>query len=414
MGRISKDEMEILLLYEEEFSENSVPEDHKLIPLPDGSVLEEVDEADTRQQAKVWYRLSDVILIVTIALCTNQKSFNLMSEFVELEKDWFSKYIDLSHGVPSGETIRRLLNLVKPELVQNVFRSVNERLSATSTDQQIAIDGKSVRGFYDSTSNRIMHSVSLYQTELGISLGQLTTVKEDGKEQGELQVIPQLLEMLDCRDKVFTIDAGGCYKAIVDKIREKRADYIITVKNNQPRLFAYAESLFQETEAEVPDFSTKSKGHGRSETRHYSVRSVPKNAVFAHEWNGLSSIVKVVSTRKIKGESEPSEFTRYFITSIPAERLSETAHKIRSHWGIENQLHWSLDVTFSEDKQRSHKGWNAENLVILRRAALSFLRSLDRKAVVGRLLLRATLDRNFRSKLVELLFPPVEPENGGV
>lgn len=411
MGKMSNITSKILRECKEELGENEVTISPNFVPLQDGSILEEIDESDQRQQAKVCYRLSDIVLIVVITLCANQMSFGLMAEFVKIEFDWFSKYVDLSHGIPSAETIRRLLNLVNPEHIQRVFRAVNERLSAKSTDSQIAIDGKSVKGFYPSNSHRIMHSVSLYQTDLGLSLGQVTTAKEDGKEQGELQVIPQLLEMIDCRGKVFTIDAGGCYKIIVDKICEKRADYIITLKSNQPKLYDFAESVFQETEEKTAEISTESKGHGRFETRRYSVRAVPKDTIFAQEWSGLRSIVKVVSTRKIKGQDKTTESTRYFITSLPSSRLSEIANKIRSHWCIENQLHWSLDVTLNEDNQRSRKGWSAENLVILRRAALSFLRSIDRKAGVNRLLLRAELDRDFRSNLVELLFPPPGPTN---
>lgn len=404
MGKMSDVEFQIHATHDLEFEENGTSVDwHKLQVLANNSLIEVIDEADSRQESKVVYRLSDIVLITVIAVCANQLSFVAISEFVEMEKDWFAKYTHLQGNVPSPDTIRRLLNCVNPELLQSMFQAAIQRLASTSSGSQIAIDGKSVKGTYASESNRILHSVSLYQTDLGLCLGQLTTTKEDGKEQGELQVIPQLLDMLDCRAKVFTIDAGGCYRPIVDKIVEKRADYVITLKSNQPKLVDYAKSLFVE-EAEMDDFVTQNKGHGRLETRCYSIRSVPPDSVFAHEWRGLKSVVKVVSTRKIKDQTE--EFTRYFITSLPSDQLRKIANAIRSHWGIENQLHWSLDVTFNEDKQRTHKGWNAENLVILRRAAVSFLRGVDRKMSLTKAILHVQLDRKFRSKIAELLFPP--------
>jgi predicted transposase YbfD/YdcC len=263
----------------------------------------------------------------------------------------------------------------------------------------IAIDGKTLRNSYDSAT-KPLHLVSAFATENSLVLGQVKTIGKGG----ELAGIQQLLDILDLRGAVITIDAGGCYKVITEKIVEKKADYVICLKGNQGKLHDEAENFFAQVIAVDPEESgcaywkTAETTRGRLDTREIWASGDIEWLPQKQEWAGLKSLVCVRRTTTEKGVVKQQ--TRYFISSL----LADAEHQgqiIRGHWGIENRLHWQLDVTYREDASRVRKGNGAENLSVLRRATMNILRSdTSAKVSLKRRRFRASLKREYLCRLI--------------
>jgi predicted transposase YbfD/YdcC len=290
------------------------------------------------------------------------------------------KVLDLPNGIPGKDVFRRVLCLLKPDVFQRCFVSWLQALreqaaEASGVDQPIfAIDGKSSRRSHDRKKGLgALHAVSVWASEFGLSLGQVACAEKSN----EITAIPELLRLVDIKGTIITIDAMGTQKAIAAQIVDGQADYVLAVKGNQETLHQQVIDYVDEhldndfADAQARRHSSKEKGHGREEIRTYVQMPVPDHWQERELWKGLKSIgmATLVCTRDGKETAE----TRYYISSLPVG-VKLFAHAVRSHWGIENSCHWSLDMTYREDESRIREPHLRENFAWLNRFTLSLLK----------------------------------------
>ena len=328
---------------------------------------------DPRRTHRRLHHLQDILVIALCAVIANAQDWEQIVTFGRSRLDWFRTFLELPNGIPSHDTFERVFNRINPAAFQACFRAWVGAISAELSIKHIAIDGKTLRG---SRSAKLgaLHLVSAWATEQHLSLGQVAV---DGKSN-EITAIPALLELLDLNGALVTIDAMGCQKAIADKIRERKGHYALTVKDNQPNLLADIQQQFikaMDTDFAGLDhdfYEKRERGHGREEYRSYHVIHSTEGIGGCEEWKDLTTIGMVYSERTMKG-TKTSE-VRYFIGSKKAG-ARYYGKALRNHWGIENQLHWQLDVTFAEDDNRVVNRNGAENLALLRRLTLMLLKA---------------------------------------
>ncbi|MDO4550316.1 MAG: ISAs1 family transposase [Planctomycetia bacterium] len=408
MGKMSKIEAEIRQLYEEEGFPDII-RNEGLREVSNGfekrveEINGEIKDVDLRMANKVRYRLCDILFIAFAAMICQVKSYSHMAVFAEMEEEWLRQYTRLPEGrTPSRDTFRRVLSMLRPEFLKSTFQAVISRLlreSDPSMDtSHVAMDGKSVTGYYTHSGNKILHSVSLWCSRLGLSMAVAATKKTGKKEVGEIEVAKELLKVFDLKRKVLTADAGFCYKIIAEAVVAAGGDWIFALKGNQKNAYCAAKEMFPDDKSE-DSHTTFNHGHGRDEIRTYQTRKIPEKFTGEKGWKNVRSFVKVTSTRKIKDKT--SVTIRYYITSLPPENRLAIADYIRSHWSIENNLHWRLDLVYREDAERSRTGYGPENLLIFRRAALSALNTYGRVMHLDHVPLRAFLSRKLSSKIIE-------------
>jgi predicted transposase YbfD/YdcC len=279
--------------------------------------------------------------------------------------------LDLRNGIPSHDTFGRVFFLIEPEEFKQCFLSWIKEVSKITEGEIVAIDGKTLRGSYDKKSNKsAIHMISAWADANSLVLGQ---IKVDDKSN-EITAIPKLIEILELKGCIVTIDAMGCQKKIAKKIIDKGADYILALKGNQGKLFEETINFFHDAEAinfdgiKQESYMTEDNNHGRKEIREYRLVTDISWLNNKEEWEGLKSIGTVISKRII-ADKETIE-RRYYISSLTSE-VERFADATRKHWGIENKLHWVLDVQLREDDCRIRKGNGAENFAILRHVALN-------------------------------------------
>ena len=318
--------------------------------------------------------------IVTIAICgtiCGADSWVDIELFGICKEEWFKSFLELPNGIPSHDTFGDVFARLDPEQFQRCFIEWVQALAQVTQGEVVAIDGKTVRRSHDRALGKgAIHMVNVWASSNGLALGQ-TKVEE---KSNEITAIPKLLRLLDLTGCIVTIDAMGCQTEIAREIVEAGADYLLAVKQNQGRLYEDARDLFQGAEEfgfeGVPyDFArTVHKNHGRLETRQCWVVTDPDCLDYLQnrqQWAKLGAVVKVTAQRETATEATVQ--SRYYISSLAgrAKTLLETA---RRHWGIENSLHWSLDVTFREDHSRVRKDHGPQNLAVLRQIALNLLK----------------------------------------
>ena len=345
-----------------------------------------------------------LINIVTIAVCAvlcGADDFVAIARFGEARRDWFAKFLDLSHGIPSHDRFNAVFAMLKPsEFEQCLLRWITS-LHEVTDGRLIAIDGKTLRRSYDAAhSKAAIHMVSAWASANQISLGQVVT---DAKSN-EITAIPELLNVLALSGSLVTIDAMGCQTAIAQTIVDGEADYCLAVKGNQPTLengiAAYFDEHLQDDFANVKvrRHTTSERGHGRIEGRYYYLCPVPQDLAGSERWPGLKAIGLTMNVTQRDGVE--SIAVRYYILSryISGVRFAEA---VRRHWSIENQLHWQLDVTFGEDQSRIRQGHADANFSILRRTALSMLKNeTTLKVGIKNKRLNAGWDTNYLEKLL--------------
>jgi predicted transposase YbfD/YdcC len=336
---------------------------------------------DPRRQCKnLRHALVDVLTICFCGVLCGCEDFVEIEEFGRAKQAFFRRFLVLDNGIPAHDTFRRVFQAVCPQALQRCLitwlQSLRQAAEPAAAESVVAIDGKTLRRTGDRARGvGPLHLVSAWASANGLTLGQ---VAADAKSN-EVTAIPELLELLQLKDCVVTIDAAGCQKEIAARIVAKQADYVLAVKENQPKLYGQVMDHFTEELDKAPGDSKvrchrqTETGHGRTETRQTLVVPAPKALVQSGVWAGLATLVMVLRESVDHTTGKKAEEVRYFISSLPA-RARRLAAAVRQHWGIENSLHWVLDVAFNEDRMRLRDRNAIKNLALLNRLAVSLLR----------------------------------------
>lgn len=327
---------------------------------------------DPRIDRKKLYSVEELLLVTLCGVICGCEGWEDLEEFGETKLDFFRNYLSFEHGAPSDDTYRRFFRAIDPEQFKKCFIDWVNAFQDLNRDV-VAIDGKTLRHSYDTAKEKpAIHMVSAFASKARVVLGQ----EKVAAKSNEITAIPKLIKMLDLRGATVTIDAMGCQKAIVKNIIDKEADYVLGLKGNQGQLKNDVELFFQYhkksnfKKLKHDHCLMVNKDHGRFEKRTCWITEDINWLENKEKWDGLRSIVMIESTREI-GDIVSVE-TRYYIASIEANAV-RAANTIREHWGVENSLHWILDVTFREDDSRIRDGNAPENLAIVRHIALNML-----------------------------------------
>lgn len=360
---------------------------------------------DPRIERSKRHQLMDIIFISVAATLAGADGPSDIADFAQEKLDWCRKFVPLENGVPSHDTIGRVLSLMKPDQFQLAFLDWIASFASECDDDAelrfVPIDGKTLRGSGGAKHrSNPLHVVSAWATKQGLTLGQVAV---DSKSN-EITAIPKLLETLELSGAIVSIDAMGCQKEIANKIIKGGGDYVLAVKDNQPKLFEGVREFFTER-YENDDFcaqgcrrhATIERSRGRIEERHYTIAPLPESMKhLRREWKGLKSIGQVITMTE-QGRKQTSE-VRYYIGSRPP-RVQEFAESVRGHWAIES-MHWVLDVVLGEDSSRIRNGDAAENFGFLRKLVISLLkRDTSRGSLKGKRK-RAGWNTKFLEKLL--------------
>ena len=333
---------------------------------------------DPRSEINLRHPLLSVVVIALLAVLAGAGGPTAIAQWAVLKQEFLLQVLDLPNGIPSKDVFRRVLMALKPAAFQACFANWLQSLraeatAATGVDQPIlAVDGKTARRSHDRTNGLgALHSVSVWASEFGLSLGQVACAEKSN----EITAIPELLRLVDIQGAIITIDAMGTQKAIAAQIIEGKADYVLALKRNQETLHQavidYIDEQLEGDLASAQEHMTTEKGHGREEMRTYLQLPAPEKLPGFMRWKGLKS-VGVVTSRCLRDGKESIE-VRYYISSLTVD-VKRFARAVRGHWGIENSCHWSLDLTFREDESRLRARNLREHFAWLSRFALSLFK----------------------------------------
>lgn len=342
------------------------------------------------------HNLYDMLLIALCAVVSGADSWTQVAEFGRSKCAWFNEFLELPNGIPSHDTFGRLFARIDPTGFQTFFARWIQDLGESLTGKTVAIDGKTLRGSQDRINAKSpAHMISAWASEIRLVLGQIKTEAKSN----EITAIPELIKTLALQGAIITIDAMGCQKKITQTIIDEKADYVIQVKDNQKRLHEDIALFFQNTQTATFDtFETIDGDHGRIETRQYAATSDIDWLPGKHLWAGIKTIVRVVRHREVNEKS--SVENAYFISSLD-NHTPAIAKAIREHWGIENGLHWCLDIAFREDHCRVRKDHAPENFGIIRHMALNLLkRETSLKGGIQTKRLKAAWDHDYLLKIL--------------
>jgi predicted transposase YbfD/YdcC len=332
---------------------------------------------DIRQEWKIKHKLSEIVAIVLLAMLANANEWELIEDFAYANEEFLRRHLELANGIPSHDTIQRVMSIIDPKEMQGIQKAWNEIVNSEEGEKLkkiLNIDGKTMRGTA-SAKKKALHIVSAYSDEDGVSFGQIAV---DEKEN-EIVAIPDLLDEISIKGTVVTIDAMGCQTDIAEKIVCKEADYVLALKGNQGNLHKDVVDYFNDAEfkqkikREGNYHKTVEKAHGQIETREYYQTDDIEWMPDKKRWKGLKSIGMVETTTEKDNVS--TKEIRYFISSL-AVMILLFAKAVRGHWAIES-MHWHLDVTFREDSSKTLDATAAQNLNILRKIALNILKLVD-------------------------------------
>ncbi|MBC7872147.1 MAG: ISAs1 family transposase [Chitinophagaceae bacterium] len=361
------------------------------------------DLHDPRVTGRCEYALNEIITIAICGVIAGADGWMEIEIFGKRKEAWLKQFLRLENGIPSHDTFGDVFRMLNAEAFQRSFTRWIEGVFTVTQGQVIAIDGKTVRRSHDRTIGRdAIHMVSAWASANGITLGQR---KVDDKSN-EITAIPELLELLNVTGCIVTIDAMGCQKKIAQKIRDEKADYVFSLRENQGKFLQDVQDWF--AHADQVNFAgmkhdyheTVNKGHGRIEVRRCWVVSDPVAFDYIRHYEGwadLQTIVRVQRERRFANKTEQE--TSYYISSLPSN-ASLILNAIRSHWSIENSLHWVLDVVFREDASRIRKDNSSQNIGVLRKIALNILKQDPSKGSLKSKRYSAALDDTFLLQLL--------------
>lgn len=338
---------------------------------------------DARIERRKAHDLIDILVIAVCTLLSAGETFNDMEDFGKAKFDWFKTFLKLRNGIPSHDTFNRLFAALDPKEFLSCFLRWTQSLREVISQEIVAVDGKALRRALNKDQS-MKYIVSAWAESNGLVLGQLKVADKSN----EITAVPELLRVLELSGCIVTIDAMGCQKKIAKEIIEADADYVLALKGNQETVHEEVKSFLDQTlaqrQAPLPPgaklpkaaaglafLETVEKDHGRFETRRFYQSAELDWFADLAKWEGLKSVGMVESIREIGGKSTTER--RYFLSSLPLG-VEPFARAVRSHWGVENKLHWVMDVCFREDQSRARAGYAAENLATLRRLALNLLK----------------------------------------
>ena len=326
------------------------------------------------------HRLLDIVTIAVCAVVSGAESWVEVAQWGRIKQDWLADWLDLPHGIPTHDTFGRVFARIDPAQFEAGFLRWVQAVAQTAEPEIIALDGKTIRRSGDRrTGQRPLHLISAWASKRRLVLAQAAVDTKDN----EITTLPTLLDRLDLAAQVVTIDAMGCQREIAAQIINGDGDYVLALKANQPDLLTNVTDTFALAATPEATDRTVGKEHGRLEIRVCETISDP--AVIAWldpdgAWPGLRTVVRVTATRQLTGQ-DPTTSVRYYLSSLPGA-AKPIADAVRSHWGIENRLHWVLDMAFREDESRVRTGHSAENLTLLRKLALTLIQQ-DRTRKIG-------------------------------
>jgi predicted transposase YbfD/YdcC len=364
---------------------------------------------DPRVERTRDHKLVDILVMAICTLLCGGETFYDMEEFGHAKLDWFKTFLQLPNGIPSHDTFNRVFAALNPREFLDCFLRWTQGLRETIAREIVSIDGKALRRAYDKKEN-LKYIVSAWAQENGLVLGQLKV--ED--KSNEITAVPELLRVLELSGCIVTLDAMGCQKKTAKEIKEADADYVLALKGNQETVHREVQQFLDDALAEqktwrpagvkpspaaarLASYETVEKDHGRLETRRYYQSDRIEWFADRPCWEGLRSVGMVESIREIKGQRTIER--RYYLSSLPLD-VQLFARAVRSHWNIENKVHWVLDVCFQEDQSRARSGHAAENLATLRRLALNMLKREKKKRSIKGKMLNASWDHAYLLKLL--------------
>jgi predicted transposase YbfD/YdcC len=337
---------------------------------------------DPRIDRKKLHKLQDIIFITIGATICGCDTWEDIEEWAEIREDWLKTILELPNGIPSHDTINRVFSLIDPQAFQQCFVDWVKSVSHITEGQVISIDGKRMCNSGEDGAKAVVHMVSAWSNENNMVLAQQ---KVDDKSN-EITAIPALLDMLYIKGCLITIDAMGCQKTIAKAITDKGADYILAVKENQGHLLDDIKEAFDSGRIAHQNTQTN-MGHGRIEKRTCTIITDTEWVCDEKEWSKLRTLICIESERTMKATGVTEKQTRYYISSKQADAAIFNK-AIREHWGIENKLHWALDVAFDEDNSTKRAGHAAENYSFISKIALNLLKQYDDHRGVKRVSIR--------------------------
>ena len=356
---------------------------------------------DPRSSKNRRYRLDEVLFLCVCAVLSGAEGWSAIAQFGQAKLDWFRRFLPYENGIPNEDSIAWIIGRLDVKRFEQCFAQWVSGIATSCEGEVIAIDGKTARRSHHRRDGKSpLHVVSAWACRQRLSLGQVAT----DEKSNEITAIPLLLDMLDLKGALITLDAMGCQKDIANQITCKKGDYVLALKGNQGQMHEAVVDYFET--AQAADFArvdlqykqTLDSGHGRIETRsHYLVtdlRTLPE----AKQWKGLGSIGMVVAEREDKATGNKTVERRYYLSSI--DQVDVFAESTRAHWAVENSLHWVLDMVFREDESRIRQGGTPAIFNVFRQFANNLLRKVDSKLSIKARRFQAALDDRFRQRVV--------------
>lgn len=350
---------------------------------------------DPRKDVNIKHNLFDVLFLVLAAVLSGAHGWKDIQVFGDAQLDWLRKYRTFENGIPRRHCIAKIISMLDTDLlVQALLGWINERRQLNGKPV-VAIDGKTMKRAWDNDIYKALHVVTAYDVENGITLYQKASDSK-GKER---EIARNIIEMLSLKDCVVTMDALHCQKDTMAQIVQQQGDFVVQLKANQGKLFQHVQQAFATNydDPQLPEYVEKSKGHGRSEVRRVMQISATLPASLRAQWPHIKSFIEIGTEREIN--SKISCDARFYLSSLDVAPKN-VAHIIRSHWGIENQLHWVLDVVFREDELSVSDATGAAHIALINRAALALLKQNKIKDSTRSKRNRAGWNSKFRSQLL--------------